>query len=84
MAQEKALQTPSRFQVAEVRLQSAVAHLEEAIQGAKLGDAEERVIALEAEIQDLKLKNANLISVNKKMCGSLDRIIDNLRSALNK
>ncbi len=84
MAQEKALQRTDRFQKAEDRLQSAVTRLEEAVQKAQLGDVGERVIALEAEIEDLKLKNANLISVNKKISESLDRIIENLKSAQKK
>ena len=84
MAQEDALQRTGRFQKAKDRLHSAVTHLEEAIQNAKLGDAEERVNALEAEIEDLKLKNASLISVNKKISGSLDKIIGDLQSTLKK
>ena len=84
MAQENALQRTNRFQKVEDRLQNAVTHLEEAVKKAQLGDAEQRVNALEAEIRDLKLRNANLISVNEKISGSLDKIIDNLRSTLKK
>ena len=74
LAQKIILQKPSRIQRAEDRLQSAVARLELAIQDTSVSDstADERVVSLETELQDLKLQNKKLRTVNDKVGSSLD------------
>ena len=66
LAQKINLQKPSRIQRAEDRLQSAVARLELAIQDTSVSDStnDERVVSLETELQDLKLQNKKLRTVN--------------------
>ena len=86
MAQKIILQKPSRIQQAEDRLQSAVARLEGAIQDTSISDStsDERVVALEAELQDLKLQNKKLRTVNDKVGSSLDKVIVKLKSVLEE
>ena len=63
LAQKIILQKPSRIQRAEDRLQRAVARLEVAIQDTAVSDstADERVVTLETELQDLKLQREIMI-----------------------
>ena len=90
LAQKIILQKPSRIQQAEDRLQSAVARLEAvseaAIQDTSISDStsEERVVALEAELQDLKLQNNKLRTINDKVGNSLDKVIVKLKSVLEE
>ena len=86
MAPKRVSHRQSRLQKAEVRLQSAVARLEVAIQDSLISEpkSDERVVALEAELKDLKLKNTNFRTVNNEIGNSLDKVIDNLRSVLEK
>ena len=90
MAQKTILQKPSRVQQAEERLQSAVARLEVAIEVAiqdtsiSESTSDERVVALEAELQDLKLQNKKLSTVNDKVGSSLDKVIVKLKSVLEE
>ena len=90
MAQKIILQKPSRIQQAEDRLQSAVARLEEAIevaiQDTSISDStsNERVVALEAELQALNLKNKHLRTVNDKVSSSLDKVIVKLKAVLEE
>ena len=86
MAQKIILQKPSRVQQAEDRLQSAVARLEGVIKdnsNSVLAPVE-RVVALEAELRELKLQNSKLRAVNEEAGSSLDKIIINLKSALKE
>ena len=86
MAQKKALQKSSRVQQAEERLRTAVSRLEAIIQGASMSDkiSNKRVVALEADLQGLKLQNTKLRKINHKVGGSLDKVIDDLKSVLKE
>ena len=86
MAQKTALQIRSRVQQAEDRLKSAVARLEAAIQGPSRSgsNSDERVVAHETELRDLKLQNAKLRMVKDKVGSSVDKVIDNLKSILEE
>ncbi len=84
MAQKIAVQKSNLVQQAEDRLESAVARLEAAIQDTSTGKAppDERIVVLEAELRDLKLQNANYRTVNDKIGGRLDRVINSLKLIL--
>ena len=86
MAQKIVLQKPSRIQQAEDRLQSAIVLLENAIQDASSIDSspDERVLALEAELEDLKLQNKNFRTLNDKVGSSLEKLIVRLKAVLKE
>ena len=84
MAKNTALQKPTRVHQAQDRLDRAVARLEMVVKGrvVNLAARDERGIKLEDELRQLRVKNVNLKQFNNEVGDCLDRVITDLKTAL--
>jgi hypothetical protein len=95
LAQNTALQKPSRVEQARGRLDAAVAKLEAAlasrpapvpsgeIDGA-LAEAGAQIAELQNQLETMHAKNADLKRVNEQVAGRIDGVIAGLKSSLGE
>lgn len=92
MAQNTALQKPTRVQLARGRLDAAIARLEAALANrpraaeaggdATAAQAAESFQALQSELDALRGRNAELKQVNDQVATRIDGVIANLKASL--